>query len=316
MSDHWLGQPERGSRILMQSLTWMTLRAGRPVTRWFLYPICLYFLAFSGGTRRISRAYLQRILGRPAGWRDVFRHYHTFASTIHDRVYLLSGRQRYFDIRMEGESVVRDYLEQKRGCILLGSHMGSFEILRAHGLFDRHLPITVVMHEAATSNLNAVLHNLHPAIRARIIPPGTPDTMLAVKERLDCGELVGILGDRIFKGDRAVTCRFLGEPTPFPEGPFLLAALLHAPVVLFFGLYDGGRRYTIHFELVADAIPVDRSRRSDDLYPWIKQYVGRLEHYCRLYPYNWFNFYELSHDTSPSTPRREPGVLVPRQREQ
>ena len=107
VSDHWPGQPERGSRILMQFLTWMTLRVGRPVTRWFLYPICLYFLVFSGG-RDGYRAYLQRILGRPAGWRDVFRHYHAFASTTHDRVYLFSGRHRYFDIRMEGESIVQD----------------------------------------------------------------------------------------------------------------------------------------------------------------------------------------------------------------
>ena len=316
MSDHWLNQPERGSRILLQLLTWITLRLGRPVSRWFLYPICVYFMMFSRGTRRVSNEYLERILGRQAGWRDVFRHYHAFASTIHDRVYLLSGRHRYFDIRMEGESALQEYIEQKRGCILLGSHLGSFEILRAYGLFDRHLPITVVMHEAATSNLNAVLHSLHPEIRTHIIPPGTPDTMLAVKERLDCGELVGILGDRIFRGDRAVTCNFLGQPTRFSEGPFLLAALLRAPVVLFFGLYDGGRRYTIHFELLADTIPVGRSRRSDELRSWIEQYVGRLEHYCRLYPYNWFNFHGLSHDTPPSNPRLEPGVLVSRQREQ
>ncbi len=68
----------------------------------------------------MSRQYLERVLTRPAGWRDVFRHYHAFASTTHDRVYLLSGRHRYFDIRMEGASIVQDAIQQKRGCILLG----------------------------------------------------------------------------------------------------------------------------------------------------------------------------------------------------
>ncbi|MGC3972870.1 MAG: hypothetical protein QM771_00600 [Nitrospira sp.] len=61
-------------------------------------------------------------------------------------------------------------LAQNRGCILLGSHLGSFEVLRAQGIFDHKLPITVIMHEAAASNLNAVLHNLRPEIRDRIIP--------------------------------------------------------------------------------------------------------------------------------------------------
>jgi predicted LPLAT superfamily acyltransferase len=284
MSATWLMQHERGSRGLIRLLAWMTLRLGRTVGRWLLYPICWYFLIFSGGTQRISRDYLQRILKRSPRWNDVFRHYHAFASTIHDRVYLLSGRHRYFDIRMEGASALHAILAQKRGCILLGSHLGSFEVLRAHGLFDQQLPITVIMHEAAASNLNSVLHSLHPGIRERIIPPGTADTMLAVKERLDRGEMVGILGDRVFGDEKGMICDFLGKPRMFPEGPFLLAALLQVPVVLFFGLYQGGRQYDIHFEPFADSISLDRAHRSATLRPWVERYVGRLEHYCRLYP--------------------------------
>jgi predicted LPLAT superfamily acyltransferase len=299
VSNEWLRKPERGSLILVRLLTWMTLRAGRPVARWFLYPICLYFIVFSRGTRRVSRRYLERALGRPVVWTDVFRHYHAFASTIHDRVYLLSGRHQYFELEIQGASALDPFIAKKRGCILLGSHLGSFEILRAHGLFEKHLPVNVVMHEGAASNLNRVLHGLHPEIRHRIIPPGTPDTMLLVKERLDQGELVGILADRLLWGERAMTCEFLGSPTPFPEGPFLLAALLQVPVVLFFGLYRGGRRYRIQFEPFADTIAngaAGRPGRSDDLRPWVQRYVERLEHYCRLYPYNWFNFYDLSRD--------------------
>lgn len=300
MNTDWLTQRERGSRGLIRLLAWMTLRLGRTVGRWFLYPICWYFLIFSGETQRTSRDYLQRILKRSPRLNDVFRHYHAFASTIHDRVYLLSGRHRYFDIRMEGASALHSILAQKRGCILLGSHLGSFEVLRAHGLFDQQLPITVIMHEAAASNLNSVLHSLRPEIRERIIPPGTADTMLAVKERLDRGEMVGILGDRVFGDEKGMTCDFLGKPRMFPEGPFLLAALLQVPVVLFFGLYQGGRQYDIHFEPFADRIDLDRAHRSATLRPWVERYVGRVEHYCRLYPYNWFNFYDISEDAHPS----------------
>ncbi len=299
MSTRWLMQRERGSRRLIRLLAWMTLRLGRAIARWFLYPICLYFLLFSRGTRRTSREYLRLVLNRAPGWKDVFRHYHAFASTIHDRVYLLSGRHGYFDIHMEGASELQAILAQKRGCLLLGSHLGSFEVLRAHGLFDQHLPITVIMHESAASNLNAVLHSLHPQIRDRIIPPGTPGTMLAVKERLDRGEMVGILGDRVFGEERGMMCDFLGKPRQFPEGPLLLAALLQVPVVLFFGLYQGGKQYDIHFERLADNIPLDRAKRSESLRPWIERYVSRLEHYCRLYPYNWFNFYDLTDDPRP-----------------
>jgi predicted LPLAT superfamily acyltransferase len=293
----WLTKPERGNLFLVRFLTWITLRIGRPVGRLILPLICLYFMLFSRGTSASSRRYLRRALRRPAGWRDVFRHYHAFASTIHDRVYLLSGRHQYFDLQIEGASELEPFLVEKRGCILLGSHLGSFEILRAQGLFEKHLPINVIMHEGAASNLNRVLHGLCPEIRERIIPPGTSDTMLLVKERLDRGELVGILGDRLLQHEKSVTCKFLGVPTRFSEGPFLLAAVLQAPVVLCFGLYRGGRRYLIRFELLTERITKDRRRCAGDVQQWVERYVERLEHYCRLYPYNWFNFYEQSYES-------------------
>jgi predicted LPLAT superfamily acyltransferase len=284
--------------MLVRLLAWLTLRTGRTIARLFLYPICLYFMIFSRGTSAISRRFLERVLERPAGWRDVFRHYHAFASTIHDRVYLLAGRHHYFEIQTEGLAAVETYLSRRQGILLFGSHLGSFEVLRALGLFERKLPISVVMHEGAAAKLNSVLHGLCPDIRDHIIPPGSPDTMLMVKERLEQGHLVGILADRVLCGDRTVSCPFLGQATMFPEGPFQLAALLQVPVLLFFGFYEGGRRYSIRFETFADPIPYDRTRRSDSLREWIGRYAARLEYHCRRYPYNWFNFYELSDDSA------------------
>jgi predicted LPLAT superfamily acyltransferase len=280
----------------MRLIAWLTLSLGRPAGRLLLYPICCYFVVFSGPARRASRSYLQRVLGRKASWRDVFRHYHAFAATIHDRVYLLSGRHRYFEIRVEGAAALEALLARKRGCILLGSHLGSFEVLRVYGAVHRNLPINVLMLEGAAAKLEQVLQALNPRLKPRVIPLGTPDTMLQVKECLDRGEIVGILGDRSLPTDKTLECRFLGAAARFPEGPLRLAALLGAPVVLFFGLYRGGRRYDIHFELLAEQIPLEPPRRAEQLRPWIERYAGRMEHYCRLAPFNWFNFYDFSPD--------------------
>ncbi|SLM46835.1 Lipid A biosynthesis acyltransferase [Nitrospira japonica] len=300
MSEEWLGRPERGSLVLLRLLTWFSLRIGRPLSRLLLYPICLYFVVFSRGTSLISRRYLERVLGRHVQWTDIFLHYHTFASTIHDRVYLLSGQHRWFDVKTEGTEIVESLLDRKCGFILMGSHLGSFEVLRAKGLLERHLPIHVVMHEGAASNLNSVLHGLCAGIRDRIIQPGRPDTMLKVKECLDKGEVVGILADRVLSGEKTVNCSFLGASTVFPEGPFLLAGMLQVPVVLFFGFYEGGRQYRIRFEPFAEAIHWDRARRAEASVEWVRQYAKRLEYYCLRYPYNWFNFYELSDRTTDS----------------
>jgi len=71
----------------------------------------------------------------------------------------------------------------------------------------------------------------------------------------------------------------------------VLAAVMHRPVILFFGVYRGGNRYEIYFEQLADEIILDRDRRPEEIQRWMQRYADRLEYYTRLAPYNWFNFY-------------------------
>ncbi len=59
------------------------------------------------------------------------------------------------------------------------------------------------------------------------------------------------------------------------------------------GLYLGGNRYRIHFEPLADFSCVQQGERDAAIVQAQAQYVARLEHYCRLAPYNWFNFFDF-----------------------
>lgn len=293
MSVAWLAEPERGSPAAINLITWLALTLGRGATRWLLPPICLYYYTFAPRSRRASRAYLARALDREPGVSDVLRHHYAFASMVHDRVFLVSGRCDGFDIAVHGAAEVERRLARGRGCILLGSHLGSFEVLRQLGRFSRDYAVNVLMHEANSDKTGKVLAQLAPELRERIIKPGQPDTMLRVKECLDRGEIVGILGDRPLNGERTRSCRFLGETARFPTGPLLLAATLGVPVALFFGLYRGGARYDVHFEMLSEGETVERERRAEVAARWLESYVGRLEHYARAAPYNWFNFYDF-----------------------
>ncbi|HEU4353511.1 MAG TPA: acyl-CoA synthetase [Burkholderiales bacterium] len=288
----WLEQPERGSRVAMRLAVWLMLALGRPAGRLLLYPICAYFALFSRRARRASADYLRRVLGRPPRARDVFRHYHAFASTIQDRIYLLAGKLARLEVSVSVSAPTLELL-RRGGCILLGSHLGSFEVLRARAAVDRLPPVNLLMYRDNSEKLNGVLRALDPELESRIIELGSGESLLHVHERLARGEIVGMLGDRAWRNDRTCRCEFLGSPAQFPPGPLLSAGLLGAPVVLFFGLYLGGRRYEIRLEPFADAIVLDRRDREASVRPWVERYVRKLEHYCRLAPYNWFNFYEF-----------------------
>jgi len=289
----WREARERGSATLLRFMIWVTLRLGRGAGRALLPLIVLYFLAFSRRARAASRGYLARVLERRPTLADVFRHYHTFAATLLDRAYLLSGRFDYFDIRLHGEGELREIMERGRGCMLLGSHLGSFEVLRAAAVFAAQWPIALLMDNANAQKVTRALEALNPALAATIIEVGRPDSLLRAKERLDRGAMLGVLGDRLRQGDKPVPCTFLGATMPFPESPFVIAAVLHTPVVLCFGLYRGGRRYDIHFEVFRDPLEVPRAARAEAMVALVREYAARLEHYTRLAPYNWFNFYDV-----------------------
>jgi len=289
----WLRARERGSPRLLRFMIWVTLRLGRGVGRALLPPIVLYFVVFSPRPRAASRRYLERVLGRRAGLGDVFRHYHAFATTILDRVYFLSGRWGYFDVRLRGHEQLLEILERGRGCILLGSHLGSFEALRAAAVFDARRPFAMLMDNANARKVAGTFAALNPALAATIIEAGAPDSLVRAKERLDAGAMLGMLGDRLRAGDRPVSAPFLGAAMRFPEGAFTAAAVLGAPVVLCFGLYRGGRRYDLHFEPFRDPLVLPRAGRAAALAAAVADYAVRLEHYARLAPYNWFNFYDV-----------------------
>jgi predicted LPLAT superfamily acyltransferase len=105
--------------------------------------------------------------------------------------------------------------------------------------------------------------------------------------------VVATLADRMRPGNVAILANFLGAPAPFPVSPWLLASALHVPVVLAFGLHHGGNRYSLHFERFECEMPRDRQLRDAALADVVQRFAGRLEHFARLAPYNWFNLYDF-----------------------
>jgi predicted LPLAT superfamily acyltransferase len=274
-------------------MIWIALRFGRPAARILLYPICVYYVIFSTPARHAIRKFLVAALGRPVRWRDVFHQYHCFASTILDRVYLLIGRYGLLEVNIQGRQLLEQFLSRGQGCILLGSHLGSFEIARAVGLSQCEHEIRVLMYEQNAPMITEIIRSLNPQAASTVIPVGTPSTVLEAKECLERGGMVGILADRAVDHTRTTRCNFFGLPTTFPDGAIRLTNVLSVPVFLFFGLYRGENRYDVHFELFAERVSIDPHDRHRQIQRWTQRYADRLEHYCRLAPDNWFNFYDF-----------------------
>ena len=291
----WTVAPERGSPVMMRVMLGITRALGWRAGHLLLYPITAYFLASSPRQRAAARRYLDRALGRKAQLGDLFRLYFAFASTILDRIWLITGRTAAYRIDIHGLEALRARIEAGQGCLLFGAHLGSFEALRAVADAGCPVEVAVLMHEANAAKMKAFFDALGGAQRtAAIIPLGRPDAMLRVQECLQGGGLVGLLADRAAGTDKLVRVPFLGQAAPLPAGPHLLAAVLGAPVMLAFGIWRGPRHYEVHFEPFAEQVaPGGRAGREAAVAESVARYAARLEATCRAHPYNWFNFFDV-----------------------
>jgi len=292
VSRQWYRQPERGTQFAIKLIVWIALHLGRLPARLLLYPISAYFVLTAGCARRVSGDYFARVWGRRPGWWNFGRHLHCYATTILDRVFLLSGRHGHLDVRVHNGEVLLERLRAGQGCLLLGAHLGSFEVLRTLAVDKAGFPLKILMDKGHNPIMTRLLDALNPATANIAIGLGSPDALLKVSECLAQGGMVGMLGDRVAKSDKVTRCRFLGAEAVFPAGPMLVASALKAPVILCFGLYRGGNRYDVYFELLAEQVTIKRPYREADVQHWVQRYAERLECYVRSAPYNWFNFYD------------------------
>ena len=109
------------------------------------------------------------------------------------------------------------------------------------------------------------------------------------------GELVAMLADRLEPGGRSRSCRvpFLGDLVELPEAPYLMAGLIGCPLFFMVALRAGPGRYRVFAEVLAECVKLPRGERDKRIRELAAAYAGRLEHYCILAPYQWFNFFDF-----------------------
>lgn len=297
-SAEWLTRKERGGVLAIRLTVFLVTFFGRTITRVIARLVALYYVLTSPSARAGLRAFYRRLEGHDPSLRTLYRHFLRFVLSTVDAFYLAAGRTKGFEVTRTGHEHLEQLRVGQRGAILLGAHVGSFYAMRIQGQ-QEGLRLYALMYTKNARMLNDALAKLDPAGAARVLeldPDGGLDSMLKVKELLESGALVAILGDRLPQGaaaERVVRVPFLGAPAAFPAGPFLLAATLKCPVYLTFGLGRGSATYDLFCEPFAERIELPRGRRQEALEEWVKKYAERLESYVRRSPENWFNFYDF-----------------------
>ena len=297
MSRDWSEKKERSNPATLRLICWIALHTSRFFARLFLYPITLYFYLTSAQVRNASKNYLSRIAGLTGNPWQVAKHIFCFSATILDRVYFLTDQFYRFEIKIHGIEHIEAQRASGKGCILLGAHLGSFELLRALAVQNK-MPFKILMYQDHNAMITKIFNSLNSEIAKSVINLANDNAMLEMNECLNAGDMVGMLGDRYIKKDKRLNCQLLGDTVEFPAGPMTLATITKVPVIFFCGVYCGKNKYEIYIEKITEATQLSRGKRDDYVKKTTQKYVERIEYYLKKYPYNWFNFYDFWQDES------------------
>ena len=295
---HWASLRERGAYwgLRICAVTYRLL--GRRVCQALLVPIVLYFYALGAGReqRSASRNFLQRALGRsPTAW-DGYRHFFSFANRALDTFAAWVGRIPAEAVTVVDQRTLADAISDPRGAVIVVSHLGNLDLARAVLDPKTRARLTVLVHTRHAVNYNRLLSQIHPhaAMNTIEVTDVGPDTAIELKERVDRGEWVVIAGDRTpLSGNKRVSIvPFLGADAAFSQGPWILGSLMDCPVYLMFCINDG-THYKLTMERFADRIVLSRTERENAIRGYVERYAMRLEHYTKMAPFQWYNFFDF-----------------------
>lgn len=303
--DHWSEIQEVGALWPMRALVWSYKNFGRGFFRAVMWPVIAYYYNTHPKARNASHQYLEKVylagsehpdLRHKPTWRTSFKHLLEFGYSNVDRVASWTGQMKLTDLHFEQKEEFLKLHAQGKGAILISSHLGNIEMCRALITQFPGVKMHILMHTRHAGMFNTVMRELNENADLGIIQVDEigPETALFLKERVEHGEYVVILGDRtpVHSRQRVAEVEFLGEPTQFPQGPYVMAHVLDCPVYVMFCLSEGGR-YCLYMEPFAERIKLPRKDRQRHLQSLAQRYARVLESYCLRQPLQWFNFYDF-----------------------
>ncbi|MEG3694085.1 glycosyltransferase [Vibrio coralliirubri] len=304
---HWSRTQERGTVLGIKLLLAIYTLLGHGVFNFILRGVMRYYHLTGKRARNASEQYLfqlkayaeQQNIELPAELTS-YNHLLSFGHTMLDKLAAWKGDFSAENLTIHGQDQFENMVANQQGVLILGSHLGNIELCRALGRRHSNIKINALVFTEHAERFNSVMKAVNPQSDLNLIQVTSmgPDTAILLQQKLEQGEWIVIVGDRTStsKESRSVWAEFLGKEAPFPQGPFMLASVLKAPVFLLFGLRDDSQEkphFNVYFEHFSDKIELPRKTREQSLKQVVQQYADRLQHYTLKAPLQWYNFFNF-----------------------
>ncbi len=274
----------------------------RKLIRWFgrrpayhiMYFVVFWYVLTMPAARRRTRYYLDRRFpgrsGRLRRFLDSYRLLCGFGRTMIDQFVLVVAGRGALRAECVNAEVLGKVFRDHAGFVLLNAHVGCWQVAMSYLDFAGREVSTVMIPPTADQPGGAELE----AMPFKVIDPRRGlDSVLAMLQSLRRGEILGLMGDRVFGPEEGtVEASFLGGPIKLPFAPYRLAGAAGVPIAVIFSYKTGFDRYEIKLARLIEVDP-DAARRPQTCQPCAQQFADALEEFVRQRPWQFFNFYDL-----------------------
>jgi len=296
----WSDITERGVYYGLKFCAIMCRVLGRTGQRILLSPIVFFFFLTGRPQRQASTQFLTRVLKRKPSLTEVYKNFHNFGMRALDVFLAWTGSLPKDILSVEDKKNVQAVMSDPKGGMIVVSHLGNVEVVRA--LVDKEI----------RNRITVLVHTKHAIKYNRIIEEGCDDfsinlmqvteigieTIIKLKEQIEKGGWVVIAADRIpvqnieNTGEHIVKVEFFGNEASFPQGPWILASILKCQVYDLTCLWQK-EKYHVIMKKLFDKVCLSRGQRKREVRKYIVEYSKRLEVECRKAPDQWYNFYDF-----------------------
>lgn len=266
-------------------------RFGISLAYFILKLVVIYFIPFAPKATRSIWFYARKILGLNIRKSIILliKNYYRLGQTLIDKIAIGNGMESKYNFNLENYESFLDILNSDQGVIIIGAHIGNWEI--GTPFFDEYgKKINIVMFDGEYQKIKDILNENSIRTDFKIIPiKDDLSSIFAIKEAIDNKEYVCFQGDRYLNEERYVEHSFMGQTAHFPNGPFLLASKLRVPVVFYFAMREQKKAYRFHFT-IANCVTERKKATEQDI---LNEYTIALEDILKKYPEQWFNYYQF-----------------------
>ena len=289
MEKEWAGTTYGNAwmhRWLIRMLRYIDVRVLYAFTAIFVIPVCLFVNPSGAIIYRYFRK--QHGYGPLKSALKTYQNHCQFSQVVIDKFATYAGKT--FRMEIEGIEHFQQLAKGEESFVMLSSHIGNYEIA-GYTLSSDQKPINALVFFGEKASVMNNRSKLFADTNTRMIPI-RPDMghLFEIDQALQNGEIVSMPADRLLGSQKKLLIPFLNDTAAFPYGPFSIATIRGLNVLAVHVMKQSTRTYKIYVTPLSYNREAPRQQQIQEL---AQQYVAEVQRIVKLYPTQWYNYFEF-----------------------